>query len=66
MQQYAEERRVKAAEELDRLRRDHSEMAEERKENDRLVEETKQEADALERKVGNIRPAVQIYTDGLR
>lgn len=50
-QQHAEERRYRSTEELERLQREYAEMSEERKENDRMVEETKQEADALERKV---------------
>ncbi|KAL5501596.1 NUF2 [Sanghuangporus vaninii] len=50
-QQHAEERRLRSTEELERLQREYAEMSEERKENDRMVEETKQEADALERKM---------------
>lgn len=50
-QQHANERRVRADEEIARLRKDYLEMAEERRENDKIVEETKQEADALERKM---------------
>ena len=34
-----------------RLKRDYLEMAEERRENDRIVEETKKEADELEKKL---------------
>ena len=49
--QHAEERRTRAQDELARLQRDYSEMSEERKENDKLVEETKAEAAELERKV---------------
>ena len=49
--QHAEERRARAQDELARLQRDYSEMAEERKENERMVEETKAEAAELERKV---------------
>ena len=37
-----------------RLKRDYLEMAEERRENDRIVEETKKEADELEKKVGSL------------
>ena len=53
-QQHANERRIRADEEIVRLKRDYLEMAEERRENDRIVEETKKEADELEKKVGSL------------
>ena len=37
-----------------RLKRDYLEMAEERREHDRIVEETNKEADELEKKVSSL------------
>ena len=47
----AEERKLRSQQIIERLRNEYGKMADERRENDRLVEETREEADRLERKV---------------
>lgn len=51
MRRLATEQQRKAEEDIKRLTKEYAEMSEERRDNDRQVEELKQEADEIERKV---------------
>lgn len=50
-QRHAEDRKARSEDEIVRLKKEYEIMSEERRENDKQVEETKQEADEVERKV---------------
>lgn len=50
-QRHAEDKRAASQQTLERLQREYDEMAEERKDNDRQVEELRAAADDIERKV---------------
>ena len=50
-QKHAEDKRVGSQQTLERLQREYDEMAEERKDNDRQVEELRAAADDIERKM---------------
>ena len=50
-QKHAEDKRAASQQTLERLQREYDEMAEERKDNDRQVEELRGQADDIERKV---------------
>jgi hypothetical protein len=51
MRRLATEQQKKAEEDIERLTKEYSEMSEERRDNDRQMEELKQEASEIERKV---------------
>lgn len=50
-QRYAEDRRARSEDEIQRLKKEYESMSEERRENDKMVEETKHEADEVEKRV---------------
>ena len=51
-QRHAEDKRLASQQTIERLQREYEEMAVERRDNDRQVEELRAEADEIERKVG--------------
>lgn len=50
-QRHAEDKRIASQHTIERLQREYEEMAVERRDNDRQVEELRAEADEIERKV---------------